>query len=314
MISITIPVYNEEENLYLLHESITSAMSNLKQIYEIIYVNDGSTDNSKNILDELSEGKDNIKVIHFKRNYGQTAAMMAGFDYAEGDIVIPMDADLQNDPKDIIKLLEKIDEGYDVVSGWRKDRQDNAIKRNLPSKMANLLISKISGVRLNDYGCTLKAYKKSFIEDVKLYGEMHRFIPIYASWEGAKIAEVPVSHHARRFGVSKYGLNRIFKVLLDLLVVKFLEKYAKKPIHFFGGVGFLFLFLSFGTILYAIGLKLGTDLSLIRTPLPVMASMFFTTGIVSILLGLLAEMQSRIYHESQQKSIYSVSYTKNCNK
>jgi glycosyltransferase involved in cell wall biosynthesis len=241
-LSVIAPCYNEEESLEKFYQWNKAVLENLEYEYEIVLVNDGSSDSTGAVLDSIAERDDHVKVIHFRRNFGQTAAMMAGIDYSTGDIVIPMDSDLQNDPKDIPRLLEKMEEGYEVVSGWRKDRKDNALKRNLPSRIANWLISKISGVSLHDYGCSLKAYRKDVIKGVKLYGEMHRFIPIYASWFGAKVTEIPVTHHARQYGTSKYGINRTIKVVLDLIVIKFLEGYSQKPIYLFGGFGFLSFF------------------------------------------------------------------------
>lgn len=306
MISITIPVFNEKESLDQLHNEITEVMNNLGENYEIIFVNDGSTDHSQILIDSLAEKDPSIKAIELKRNYGQTAAMMASFDYSSGDIIIPMDADLQNDPKDIPMLLEKLDKGYDVVSGWRINRNDNKISRILPSLAANWLISFISGVKLHDYGCTLKAYRRSILKEIKLYGEMHRFIPIYAKWEGAKITEIPVNHRARAHGKSHYGAIRIIKVILDLLVVQFLFHYSKKPIYLFGSFGLLLIILSFFIIGYALFKKFAIGISLISTPLPVLSSMFFITGITSILMGLLAELITRTYHETQGKPIYSI--------
>jgi len=232
--------------------------------------------------------------------------MMAGIDCAAGDIIVPMDGDLQNDPADIRRLIEKLDEGYDVVSGWRKDRQDSPIKRNLPSRIANCLISMISGVQLRDYGCSLKAYRRDVIKGVKLYGEMHRFIPIYASWQGARVTEVAVAHYPRIHGKSKYGLERVGKVLLDLLVVKFLDKYATKPIYVFGGFGFLNIGISVMAGIYAVFLKFFEQTSFIMTPLPLLFVMTLITGILSILMGLLAELVMRTYYESQDKSVYLI--------
>jgi dolichol-phosphate mannosyltransferase len=237
--------------------------------------------------------------------------MMAALDFATGEIIVPIDADLQNDPADIPVLLAKLDEGYDVVSGWRKERKDDAIKRNLVSRIANSLISWISGVRLHDYGCSLKAYRRSVIASVRLYGEMHRFVPIYASWYGARIAEVTVRHYARVHGSSHYGLERIMKVLLDLLVVRFLDRYLGKPIYVFGGFGLLWLAVSFVTLLYVFYLKLFDNLSMIQTPLPTLVAMAFMMGIMSILIGILAEIVVRIYFESQSKRIYHTRETLN---
>jgi glycosyltransferase involved in cell wall biosynthesis len=292
-ISITIPVYNEQENLMLLHEQILRTMESNGLKFEIILINDGSTDNSAAVIDHIAQKDNRVKCIHFTRNFGQTAAMMAGFDFAKGDVIIPMDADLQNNPEDIPRLLEKIEEGYDVCSGWRNNRKDAPIRRTLVSRMANKLISMITGVRLRDYGCTLKAYKKNVIKGVRLYGEMHRFIPIYASWEGAMISEIPVKHTPRKFGKSSYGLERTFKVLLDLIVITFLDNYAQKPIYVFGGFGFLSFAASFLVFLYASYLKVWEGISFIQTPLPLIATMAFVTGLICVLMGLLAEMIMR---------------------
>src|SRR5258707_8738158 len=236
-LSIIVPVLNEGASLAELAQGLRQEMDQLGRTWEIIFINDGSTDHSETILNDLADQDDRIRVIHFRRNFGQTAAMMAGFDFARGDILIPIDGDGQNDPSDIANMLTLLEQGYDVVSGWRKDRQDNFIQRNVPSILANRLISAVSGVQLHDFGCSLKAYKRTVVDGIRLYGEMHRFLPIYASWHGAKIAEVVVNHHPRRAGRSKYGLDRVAKVLLDLLVVKFLDSAAQKPIYVFGGCG-----------------------------------------------------------------------------
>ncbi len=305
-LSIVIPVFNEEDNISPLYESLMTEMELLGCKYEILFVNDASKDKTADRLDELALRNDLVKVIHFKRNFGQTAAMMAGINFSSNDIIIPMDGDLQNDPRDIPRLLEKLHEGFDVCSGWRKDRKDNSIKRNLPSKMANFMISRISGVRLHDYGCSLKAYKRDVIQDVKLYGEMHRFIPIYASWQGAKVTEIPVTHHARKFGQSNYGINRTFKVILDLIVIKFLEKHAQKPIYLFGGFGLFNFFSSAVSFILMIYFKYWQDRSFIKTPLPFLVILFFMLGILSILLGLIAELLNRTYYESQNKPVYLI--------
>lgn len=311
-LSIIIPVYNEEDNVLPLHQKITEALDSMGQPYEVIIVDDGSTDNTAQRLKELAKSDNRLKVIHLRRNFGQTPAMMAGIDAATGDILIPMDGDLQNDPHDIPKLLAKLAEGYDVVSGWRKDRQDHPLKRNLPSRVANRLISFISGVHLHDYGCSLKAYRKAIIKGVKLYGEMHRFVPIYASWQGAKVTEVGVTHYPRVHGVSKYGFDRTIKVILDLIVVKFLDKFAHKPMYLFGGFGlvtFLISFLLFGLMLY---LKIFASKSFIETPLPMAVTLFTLMGFMSIFMGLIAEILMRTYHESQNKPTYIVDRTRNC--
>lgn len=311
MISITVPVYNERESLPALLPALTDVLEKTGRTWEVVLVNDGSSDGSDKLLDEMAQSEPRVKVVHFRRNFGQTAAMMAGIDFATGDIIIPIDADLQNDPRDIPALLEKLDEGYDVCSGWRKERQDEALRRNFPSRIANRLISWVSGVELHDYGCSLKAYRRDVIKGVKLYGEMHRFVPIYASWQGAKVTEIPVRHHARRFGVSKYGLERVGKVLLDLMVVKFLERYAKKPIYIFGGIGLACLGVGALAGVWALMLKVFHDISLIQTPLPLVVVMMGITGVMCILMGFLAEMVTRTWHESQSMNIYLVKSTRN---
>lgn len=305
-VSVVLPIYEEEESLPELMTHLLEVLDGLSCTYELLAVNDGSRDRSSEVLRRIADTRPELRVIDFRRNYGQTAALMAGFDHARGDVIVTLDADLQNDPADIPKLLAKLDEGYDVVSGWRADRKDAAISRNLVSRIANALISSISGVKLRDYGCTLKAYRREVMGNVRLYGEMHRFIPIYASWMGARVVEVPVAHKARRFGHSKYGLDRIFKVMLDLLVLKFLESYLVKPIYVFGGFGLLSGFASFLVLAWAIGLKLFTGLSLIQTPLPLLAAMLFLIGCISMLMGLLAEMMMRTYFESQGGRAYLV--------
>jgi glycosyltransferase involved in cell wall biosynthesis len=311
MLSIVIPVYNEEDNVLPLHERVTAAMQGIGVDYEVIVVNDGSRDQTAVRLQSLGSKDPRLKVVNFRRNFGQTAAMMAGIDYASGDIIVGLDGDLQNDPADIPKLLAKLAEGYDVVSGWRVNRKDAALKRNLPSRIANWLISKISGIHLHDYGCSLKAYRKHVVKGVRLYGEMHRFIPIYASWQGGRVAEIPVDHHPRIHGRSKYGLERVVKVVLDLIVVKFLASYANKPIYVFGGFGLVAVVFSFLAGLYALYLKFFEGVSFISTPLPLLVALAFITGVMSILMGLIAEIIMRTYYESQGKQIYLVKDTVN---
>lgn len=311
MISLTVPVYNEREALGPLFEKVRTVMErNYGEDWEIIFVNDGSHDGSAELLDSLATSSARVKVVHFRRNFGQTAAMMAGFDFAEGETIIPLDGDGQNDPEDIPRMAAKLDEGYEVCSGWRKDRQDNALQRNLPSILANKLISAMSGVQLHDFGCSLKAYRAEVIKGVRLYGEMHRFLPIYAKWHGARITEIPVSHHARKTGHSKYGLERVLKVLMDLITVRFLDRYMLKPMYLFGFWGFLALMASIGFSVWAIYMRTRgyffTD-----TPLPMMAVFSFMTGVICILMGLLAEMTTRTFHESQNKAIYLVRDTRN---
>jgi glycosyltransferase involved in cell wall biosynthesis len=311
MISVVIPVYNERDNIAILYRETVKVLEGMGRSFEIICVNDGSTDDSAAALAEIAGTDPRIKVINFRRNHGQTAALMAGFDFSRGDIVIPMDSDLQNDPADIPMLVEKLQEGYSVVSGWRKTRMDTEIMRKLPSKAANWLISRVSGVALHDYGCTLKAYRSDVVKQVRLYGEMHRFIPIYASWLGGRITEMPVRHHARRFGKSKYGINRIVKVVLDLLVVKFLEDYNTKPIYVFGMAGMLLLVLSFAAFFFSVFLRIFEHISLISTPLLLLTAIAFITGMLFILLGLLAELLIRVYYEAQQKPTYTIRNTIN---
>jgi glycosyltransferase involved in cell wall biosynthesis len=305
-ISVFLPVFNEEPNLHPLHAKLDDALRQLGRTAEIIYVDDGSSDRSLEILRELAQVDGRVRVVALRRNYGQTAAMAAGIDAAKGRVLIPMDADMQNDPADITRLLAKLDEGYDVVSGWRKDRQDKLITRKIPSMLANRLISWIGGVPLHDYGCSLKAYRRESLEDVRLYGEMHRFIPIYASWAGARVTEIPVEHHARTMGKSKYGLSRTIKVVFDLMTVKFMASYQTKPLYVFGTCGVLAFIVSLLAGLYAIFLKLIHKADFVQTPLPILAIVMFAVGVQFLLMGLLAEMQVRTYHESQAKPIYAV--------
>ena len=304
MISIVIPIYNEEANIDKLTESILTALSGIE--YEVLFINDGSTDNSEKEIQEKIKSHSHMKLINLRRNYGQTAAIQAGFDLSKGNIVIPMDGDLQNDPKDIPMLIEKINDGYDVVSGWRKIRSDKKLTRIIPSKIANMLISKISGIYLHDYGCTLKAYRKDILNDIKLYGEMHRFIPIYASWEGAKVTEVAVHHHPRTAGKTKYGLSRIPRVILDLLVIRFFDKSLDRPIHLFGQFGLMMFFIAFLLSVLAIFLKIFMNISFILTPLPLLVVFFAMSGLLCIFLGLVAEIQSRIYFEARDRPPYLV--------
>jgi glycosyltransferase involved in cell wall biosynthesis len=316
MLSVTVPICNEAGNLGPLYDRVRKALDRIGKPWELILVDDGSTDGSDELLDEIAEKDTRVKVIHFRRNFGQTAAMMAGFDFAKGDIIIPMDGDLQNDPDDIPLLLAKLDEGFDVVSGWRKDRQDNAIKRNAPSIMANRLISWVSGVRLHDFGCSLKAYRREVVEGVRLYGEMHRFLPIYAGWHGAAITEVVVRHYARTAGSSKYGLERVLKVLADLVTVKFLDRFQQKPMYLFGAVGLLFLLGSGFSLALALFFKFFTahPKAFVETPLPLIGVVAFSAGMMCILMGLLAEMIVRTFFESQNKSVYIIRSMRNVEK
>jgi dolichol-phosphate mannosyltransferase len=308
-ISVFLPVFNEEPNLRPLHAKMDEALTKLGRTAEIIYVDDGSTDGSLAVLRELAQVDPRVRVVALRRNYGQTAAMAAGIDAARGRVLIPMDADLQNDPADIVRLLDKLDEGYDVVSGWRKNRKDKLVTRKLPSMLANRLISWIGGVPLHDYGCSLKAYRRESLEDVRLYGEMHRFIPIYASWAGARVTEIPVEHHARTMGKSKYGLSRTIKVIFDMMTIKFMASYQTKPIYVFGTFGMIAFAISVFAGLYALFLKLIHKADFVQTPLPILAIVMFAVGVQFLLMGLLAEMLVRTYHESQAKRIYAVRET-----
>jgi len=310
-LSIIVPVFDEEGNIEKLHDELTSALNESGKSYEIIYVDDGSEDNSFSILSGIvQEDKNsttNIKAIRLRRNYGQTAALMAGFDNSTGDIVITIDADLQNDPKDIKNLLTKIEEGYDVVSGWRKFRKDKFLTRIVPSKIANNLISFVIGIPLNDYGCSLKAYKREILDNIRLYGEMHRFIPAYASWVGAKIAEVAVNHRPRIHGKSKYGLIRIIKVILDLLTVKFfVSGIQSKPIYLFGAIGLLLGGLGTLFALGALYEKIYTGTFIHTNPLIILSGFALSMSLQFILTGLLAEIIIRTYFESRGKGYYLI--------
>jgi len=305
-VSVIVPAKNEEQNLPVLLDRLFPVLRDLGRPFEVVVVNDGSTDGTLRALRALAAVHPELRVIDLARNYGQTAAMMAGFDHACGDIIVPIDADMQNDPADIPRLLAKLDEGYDVVSGWRQNRQDAAIRRNFVSRVANRLISRLSGVHLHDYGCSLKAYRREVIGSVRLYGEMHRFVPIYASWYGARITEIPVNHKPRLHGKSNYGLERIMKVILDLIVVRFLDRGIGKPIYIFGGFGLLWMVVSGFSFLYMLYLKAFEHLSMIQTPMPLLSVVAFMMAVMSICTGLIAEIVVRTYFESQGKSIYHV--------
>ena len=304
-ISVVIPVFNEVEALPELHQALTDALDRISQSAEIVFVDDGSSDGSAAVLDGLAHADARVQVLHLRRNYGQTAALMAAFQHSTGDVIIPMDGDGQNDPADIPRLLGKLSEGFDVVSGWRTQRDDR-FSRRLPSVVANRLISSLLGVPLHDYGCTLKAYRREVIEDIRLYGELHRFIPIYAAWEGASVTELPVSHHARQHGKSKYGLGRISRVFLDLVIMYFIDRAFDRPMQFFGKLGLAFWGLAGLTFVWAVVLKFGYEVSLIQTPLPLLAATIGLSGVLFILLGLIAEVQARIYFEARGKAPYKV--------
>ncbi|MBI5644194.1 MAG: glycosyltransferase family 2 protein [Deltaproteobacteria bacterium] len=304
-VSIVIPVYEEEESLPHLYKAVKEVTEGLKRKYEIVFVDDGSKDGTFKILESIQKKDPTVVVVSFRRNFGQTAAMAAGFEYASGDIIITMDADLQNDPKDIPRLLERIKD-CDVVSGWRKNRKDKFISRRLPSIMANGLISKVTGVALHDYGCTLKAYRKEVIKNVRLYGEMHRFIPAICSWVGATISEVETTHHARKFGKSKYGIGRTIRVILDLITVKFLQSFSTRPIHAFGPGGLVMGFLGFFIALYLSFEKLFMGRDIGGRPLLILSVLLIILGVQLVIMGLLGEMLARVYHESQGKPIFTV--------
>jgi len=305
-LSVVIPVFNEEENIELLYTRTKQALDNLGKNYEIIFVDDGSTDKTPLFLRQISRKDDKVKVVVFRRNFGQTAAISAGFDYAKGEVIVTLDADLQNDPEDIPQLLGKIEEGFDVVSGWRVERKDPFLSRRLPSHFSNWLISLFTGVKLHDYGCTLKAYRNEVAKDIKLYGEMHRFIPALASWVGASIWEVKLSHHPRKYGKSKYGFSRINRGFLDLLTVKFLLSFVTKPIQIFGKFGLISIFLGFICGITLIVMKLAYGVDMTGNPFLYLSILFFLVGGQFISMGLLGEIISRTYHESQNKSIYFV--------
>jgi len=307
-LSVVIPLFNEEPNIDPLLNELFAALRQLDRSYEVIAVDDGSRDGTFAALLRIAAREGSLRIIRLRRNFGQTAAMSAGIEAAVGEVIVPMDGDLQNDPADISRLLEKLEGegGLDVVSGWRKNRNDGQFGRKLPSRIANRLISAISGVALHDYGCTIKAYRREVLEGVRLYGEMHRFIPIYASWQGARVAEMVVNHRPRRAGTSHYGFGRIGKVILDLMVVKFLASYSTKPIYVFGGFGIASLLASFAAFAAALCYKLLGLKDFVQTPLPLLGVLFALVGILSILMGLLAELVVRTYYESQNKRPYLV--------
>lgn len=305
--SVVIPVYNEAESLKKLYSELCSSMDSLKGEYEIIFVDDDSTDSSMEIMKSIAQSDSRVKILQLARNFGQTAALSAGIKFASGEIVILMDADLQNDPMDIPVLISKLKEGYDLVSGWRKNRGDPFFTRTLPSMVANLLIAVITRIKLHDFGCTLKAYRRSLLGDINLYGEMHRLIPVYAAWRGARITEIVVKHHPRTAGSSKYGFGRVFKVILDLITAYFFSSFSTKPIHFFGGFG---LFLTLGGVLSGIIVLIEKyylpDAPAHRNPLLLLAVFLFLIGFQMVMIGLLAEILIRTYFEGQNKPTYII--------
>ncbi|TAN43038.1 MAG: glycosyltransferase [Nitrospirae bacterium] len=304
-VSVVIPLYNEEENVAILYERLREVLDTLASGYEIVFVDDGSTDKTLPLLESFQKKDERVVVLSLRRNFGQTAAFAAGFDFARGEVVVTMDGDLQNDPKDIPKLIEKLKD-FDLVSGWRKHRKDTFFTRRLPSIIANWLISKVTGVNLHDYGCSLKAYKRDVVKNLRLYGEMHRFIPAMASWYGVKIAEMETTHHPRLRGKSKYGISRTIKVILDLITVKFLQSFSTKPIQFFGPVGVLFALGGVGISFYLSIEKLFRGATLAGRPLLLLGVLLIIVGVQFIGMGLLGEMIVRVYHESQKKPIYAL--------
>jgi glycosyltransferase involved in cell wall biosynthesis len=305
-LSVTIPVHDEQDSIEPLYEELLQVLEGQPLRFEVIFVNDGSRDGSVGILDSLAERDPRVTVVHLMRNYGQTTAMMAGFDQARGEIVIVMDGDGQNDPADIPRLLEKMREGYTVVSGWRRARKDALITKVIPSQVANRIISLVTGVRLHDHGCSLKAYHRTVIRDLKLYGEMHRFIPVFSEWNGARVGEITVNHRPRRTGVSKYGISRVLPVLLDLFLVRFMQRHMQHPIHFFGRFGVINLMLAALSFALMVYYKFWGGKTFIETPLPTLTVLFILIGSMAFLLGIVAELVIRTYYESQQKKPYRI--------
>jgi glycosyltransferase involved in cell wall biosynthesis len=310
VISVVIPIFNEERNIAPLYRGLKAVLEGMEAEYEVIFIDDGSDDAGNTVLQEIAEEDKGIKVIQFRKNFGQTAAIAAGVEHARGEVIVTMDGDGQNDPKDIPRLLEKLEQGYDVASGWRNNRKDPFLNKKFPSAVANRLISWLTGVKLHDYGCTLKAYRREILKDVRLYGEMHRFIPAYASWVGARITELKVAHHPRKHGRSKYGLSRTTSIILDLITILFLQRYSTKPIRLFGGAGMLLLVLGGLTGIFVLLRRIiwgGVWIS----PMILISFLFITMGVMFILLGLIAEIIIRTYHESQAKPIYAIKSTVN---
>ena len=305
-LSVIAPLLNEEQNIETLYQELVDVLIKLDQEYEIIFVDDGSTDRTFEVLSKIQKNDSRVKAIRFRKNFGQTAALSAGFDHARGDIIVTLDADLQNDSQDIPKLIEKLNEGYDIVNGWRFDRKDPFISRRLPSIIANKIISIITRVKLHDYGCTLRVFRKEIIKNIRLYGEMHRFIPAIASGMGISICEVKVNHRARKYGKSKYGISRTIRVILDLITVKFLLSYATRPIQVFGLLGFCSGVIGFAIALYLTIQRQFFEIPLANRPLLLLAILLIFIGLQFVTLGLIAELQARTYHESQNKAIYVI--------
>lgn len=305
-LSIIIPIYNERESIGKLYDNLNGALSGMNLKYEVLLIDDGSIDGTFDELLKVHCKNKLFKIIRFRKNFGQTSAISAGFNYAEGEVVITLDADLQNDPRDIPVLLEKLDEGYDIVSGWRKNRKDKAVTRRFPSIIANKIISKLTGVNLHDYGCTLKAYRKEVVKNIDLYGEMHRYIPAIASWMGVKVAEVPVMHHSRKYGKSKYGVSRTIKVILDIITVKFLLSYSQSPIQMFGLLGLFSGIVGFIVTAYLIIMRIFFNQSLADRPLFILSIFMIFIGVQLITIGLLAEVLIRVYHKVQDRATYVI--------
>lgn len=305
-LSVVVPIYNEAESIEALVQAIADAVIRTNLRYEIICVDDGSKDGSTDVLIELARRRTDLKAVILRRNYGQTPAMAAGFESAQGKVIVTLDGDLQNDPADIPMLLDKLEEGYDLVSGWRRKRQDAALTRLLPSKIANIIIAKVTGVKLHDYGCSLKAYRAELIADMNLYGELHRFLPALAYIEGARITEVPVRHHARRFGQSKYGLGRTIRVIMDLLTVYFMKKFLTRPMHVFGLGGVISLVTGLAMATYLSIVKLFLNQNIGDRPLLILAVLLIITGVNLFCFGLVTELLMRTYHESQRRPIYRI--------
>jgi len=305
-LTVVIPIYNEKQNISYLYDNLNNVLPDIGKKYEVILIDDGSIDGSFKELLKIHENNKNYKIIRFRKNFGQTPAMSAGFDYANGEIIITLDADLQNDPKDIPALLKKIDEGYDIVSGWRINRQDKAVSRRLPSKIANWLIARLTGVKIHDYGCTLKAYRSDVVKNVELYGEMHRYIPAVASWMGISVAEVPVHHHSRKFGKSKYGISRTIRVILDIITIKYLLSYSQRPIQIFGLIGIVTGAIGIIITIYLIIMRLFFNMALSSRPLFTLSIFMIFIGVQLITMGILGELIMRTYHEASGKPTYAV--------
>ena len=305
-LSIIIPIYNERESIGKLYDNLNGALSGMNLKYEVLLIDDGSIDGTFDELLKVHRKNKLFKIIRFRKNFGQTSAISAGFSYAEGEVVVTLDADLQNDPRDIPVLLEKLNEGYDIVSGWRKNRKDKAVTRRFPSIVANKIISKLTRVNLHDYGCTLKAYRKEVVKNIDLYGEMHRYIPAIASWMGVKVAEVPVRHYSRKYGKSKYGVSRTIKVILDIITVKFLLSYSQSPIQMFGLLGLFSGIVGFIVTAYLIIMRIFFNQSLADRPLFILSIFMIFIGVQLITIGLLAEVLIRVYHKVQDRSTYVI--------